>query len=145
MAKLDLQRFLDAQQSSYSRVLDELLRGRKETHWIWFIFPQAAGLGTSSVSQWYAIRSPDEASAFAEHPILGARLRECVRLVLAARQPAAEVMGSTLDALKLRSSLTMFYRMTHESLFGEALRTLFADDECELTISFCRRRPTSSR
>jgi uncharacterized protein (DUF1810 family) len=136
----DLQRFLDAQASSYPTIKSELSKGRKESHWIWFAFPQAAGLGTSSMSERYAIRSPEEAKAYADHPILGARLRECTRMVLAAGRPAEQVMGSSLDAMKLRSSLTLFRRATSDPLFDEALERLFGGVECPHTVRFCGDR-----
>ena len=89
----DLQRFLDAQAPVYARVVAELTRGRKESHWMWFIFPQAAGLGRSAMSVRYAIRSPEEARAYHAHPVLGARLRECVGLVEAALAKARRWWG----------------------------------------------------
>ena len=106
----DLDRFVTAQDREYETVLGELRRGRKSTHWIWFIFPQIAGLGHSAMSQHFAIGSLDEARAYLAHPVLGARLRECARLVLAVEgRSAEEILGST-DAMKLRSSMTLFHR-----------------------------------
>jgi uncharacterized protein (DUF1810 family) len=104
----DLQRFLDAQQPVYATVLAELAEGRKVTHWIWFIFPQAAGLGRSPVSRKYAIASLDEARAYLAHPVLGARLQQCTALVRShAGVPLEEIFGS-LDAMKFRSSMDLF-------------------------------------
>jgi uncharacterized protein (DUF1810 family) len=105
----DLERFVDAQAGTYEGVLDELRRGRKVGHWIWFIFPQIAGLGRSETSRYYAIESLDEARAYLAHPVLGPRLRECAELLLAAPpgRTAGEVLGE-LDALKVRSSMTLF-------------------------------------
>ena len=106
----DLDRFVTAQERDYETVLGELRRGRKSSHWIWFIFPQIAGLGHSSMSQHFAIGSLDEARAYLAHPVLGPRLRECARLVLAVEgRTAEEILGST-DAMKLRSSMTLFHR-----------------------------------
>jgi uncharacterized protein (DUF1810 family) len=106
----DLQRFVDAQAPVYDIVLDELRAGRKVTHWIWFIFPQAAGLGRSPTSRYYAIASPDEARAYLKHPILAARLAECTRLVRLqqARGASLEDIFGDLDAMKFRSSMQLF-------------------------------------
>ncbi|MDO9383790.1 MAG: DUF1810 domain-containing protein [Hyphomicrobiaceae bacterium] len=106
----NLQRFVDAQASVYETVLQELRAGRKMTHWIWFIFPQSAGLGRSAMSTRYAIRSPDEARAYLEHPVLGARLKECVALVREheAKGAVLEEIFGELDAMKFRSSIDLF-------------------------------------
>src|SRR5690606_25094935 len=94
----DLQRFLDAQAPVYEQVLRELRAGRKSSHWMWFIFPQVAGLGFSSMSRRYAISGRDEARAYAEHPVLGARLRECTELVNAVQgRSLREIFGSPDD------------------------------------------------
>jgi uncharacterized protein (DUF1810 family) len=106
----DLQRFLDAQAGVYDGVLAELRSGRKTGHWIWFVFPQLAGLGRSSTSQHYAIASLDEARAYLDHPVLGARLRESAAVVLAADAPSAAAIFGELDAMKVRSSMTLFHR-----------------------------------
>jgi uncharacterized protein (DUF1810 family) len=118
----DLERFLVAQAGVYDGVLEELRRGRKSGHWIWFIFPQIAGLGYSPVSQHFAIASLDEARAYLAEPVLGARLRECAGVVLAIRgRTAGEIFGST-DALKLRSCMTLFHRAgPDEAVFGQVL------------------------
>jgi uncharacterized protein (DUF1810 family) len=106
----DLERFVVEQQRVYDGVLEELRNGRKTGHWIWFIFPQVAGLGYSATSQRFAISGLDEARAYLAHPVLGVRLRECAGLVLAIRgRTAEEIFGST-DAKKLRSSMTLFHR-----------------------------------
>jgi uncharacterized protein (DUF1810 family) len=105
----DLSRFVEAQAPVYGRVVDELRRGRKESHWMWFVFPQAAGLGHSAMSVRYAIRSPEEARAYIAHPVLGARLRECTALVAAALKTRTleEIFGA-VDAMKYRSSMELF-------------------------------------
>ena len=122
----DLGRFLDEQDHVYGGVLDELRRGRKTGHWIWFIFPQVAGLGHSAMSQRFAIASLDEARAYLAHPVLGARLRECLDALLAVRgRTADEILGS-LDAVKVRSSLTLFHRAAPDDpAFVEALDRLY--------------------
>lgn len=104
----NLQRFVDAQSLVYANVLRELRDGRKTTHWIWFIFPQAKGLGRSPMSERYAISSRDEARAYFEHPVLGPRLKECVALVLSHRDVSLEDILGELDAKKFRSSMKLF-------------------------------------
>jgi uncharacterized protein (DUF1810 family) len=130
----DLERFVIAQQGVYNGVLDELHRGRKVGHWIWFIFPQIAGLGYSSMSQQYAISSLDEARAYLAHPVLGARLRECAAIVLATRgRTALEIFGS-IDAVKLRSSMTLFHRAApDEPLFAQMLERYYGGKADEAT------------
>jgi len=130
----DLDRFLVAQKHVYAGALDELRRGRKSGHWIWFIFPQVAGLGRSSTSQQFAIQSLDEARAYLADPILGARLHESVAAVLAIRGRTADEILGPLDAMKLRSSLTLFHRAApDEPLFGEALDRLYGGAVDEAT------------
>jgi uncharacterized protein (DUF1810 family) len=120
--EFDLGRFVLAQEGVYAGVLEELRRDRKDSHWIWFIFPQIAGLGTSWISQQYSIVSLDEARAYLAHPVLGARLRECAGIVLAAKgRSAAEIFGE-LDAMKVRSCMTLFHRAApDEPLFEQVL------------------------
>ena len=104
----DLQRFLDAQAPAYPRDLAELRRGQKESHWMWFIFPQLAGLGHSAMARPFAIASRDEAFAFLGHGVLGSRLRECTALVNAVEgRTICEILGSP-DDLKFNSSMTLF-------------------------------------
>jgi len=106
----DLQRFLDAQRNGYDGIVRELRAGRKTSHWIWFVFPQVAGLGRSGMSALYAISGLDEARAYLAHPVLGARLRECAGIVADSKAPSAEAIFGDLDALKVRSSMTLFLR-----------------------------------
>jgi len=103
-----LQRFLSAQAPLYDQVLAELGRGRKASHWMWFIFPQIQGLGRSATARYYAITSRDEADAYLEHPILGPRLIECCQTLLLLEGLSAEDILGPVDAVKLRSSLTLF-------------------------------------
>jgi uncharacterized protein (DUF1810 family) len=122
----DLEHFVDAQRPVYARVLDELRSGRKVGHWMWFVFPQVAGLGSSPMSQRYAIGSLDEACAYLAHPVLGARLRECAGLLLATSGRSAEAILGPVDALKLRSSMTLFHRaQPTERLFVEVLERFY--------------------
>jgi uncharacterized protein (DUF1810 family) len=123
---VDLERFVRAQEGVYPEVVDELRRGRKSGHWIWFIFPQVAGLGRSVTSQHYAIASLAEAQAYLAHPVLGARLRECASLVLAVPGRSADEILGELDAMKVRSSMTLFHRAApDEPLFGQVLERFF--------------------
>ena len=103
-----LDRFLTAQEDAYDTALDELRSGRKRSHWIWFIFPQLAGLGQSPTAQFYAINSIEEAQAYLAHPILGARLHECLKALQLLETTDAEAVFGELDAMKFRSSLTLF-------------------------------------
>lgn len=122
----DLARFLSAQAPVYDQVLAELRAGRKLSHWMWFVFPQIAGLGRSAMAQRYAIGSRREARAYLAHPILGARLRECSRLVLdVPHGDVHEIFGSP-DDLKFHSSMTLFDRADPgETLFRECLQKYF--------------------
>jgi uncharacterized protein (DUF1810 family) len=122
----DLERFVVAQQGVYDGILRELRAGRKSGHWIWFIFPQLAGLGRSSMSQHFAIGSLDEARAYIAHPVLGSRLRECTEIVLAiSGRTAVEIFGS-LDAMKFRSCMTLFHRTApQDPLFALVLDRYF--------------------
>ena len=118
----DLDRFVEAQFGGYDSVLAELRRGQKTGHWIWYIFPQLAGLGRSEMSRFYGIASLDEAKAYLAHPMLGPRLRECAAAVQSVTgRTATEIMGPT-DAMKLRSSVTLFHRAApDEPVFREVL------------------------
>lgn len=119
----NLYRFVEAQDRVFERVLSELKSGFKRSHWMWFIFPQIRGLGSSPTAQIYAISSLDEAKAYLQHPVLGARLRECVRLVNAvAGRTCHEIFGSP-DDLKFHSSMTLFALADpEEPLFAAALQ-----------------------
>jgi uncharacterized protein (DUF1810 family) len=122
----DLQRFVDAQAPVIDRVREELAQGRKRSHWMWFIFPQIAGLGFSAMAQLYAIASLEEARAYLRHPLLGPRLEDCTRLVAAVSgRTATEIFGSP-DDMKFRSSMTLFAQAAPERpVFAEALRKYF--------------------
>ena len=131
-----LQRFVDAQSSVYPQVHAELTAGSKRSHWMWFIFPQIAGLGTSPTARHFAIRSMDEATAFLAHPVLGPRLRECTTLVLAHPSRSASAIFPFPDDLKFHSSLTLFAAADPDTpLFRTALSTFFAGERDEATLS----------
>jgi uncharacterized protein (DUF1810 family) len=129
-----LQRFVDAQNGVYERALGELRAGRKRTHWIWFVFPQLAGLGSSAMSQEYGISSLDEAVAYLRHPLLGPRLVECVEAVLAVEGRSVEdIVGP--DAVKLRSSLTLFSEADPDrTVFRDALTRCFGGRRDQRTL-----------
>lgn len=122
----NLQRFVSAQEPVYDAVLAELRRGQKRTHWMWFIFPQLAGLGYSSTSKYYAIQSIDEARHYLNHPLLGRRLVECAETILGVSgRSALEIFGSP-DDKKLHSSMTLFAALGEEEpIFSRVLDTYF--------------------
>lgn len=131
----DLDRFVAAQEASYETALDEIRRGAKRSHWMWFVFPQAAGLGASEMSRRYAIASLDEARAFLDHPLLGLRLRECVGALQDVTERTAEEVFGSVDAAKLRSSLTLFIEAGGGPLFRAALDRWYGGIEDEATLS----------
>ena len=132
----DLQRFVAAQAPVYDRVRAELKNGRKQSHWMWFIFPQIAGLGHSTMAQRYAISSLHEGEAYLKHPVLGPRLRECTRLVLQVDGKSAyEILGSP-DDMKFHSCMTLFARAApQEEIFGTALDKYFDGQDDVLTLA----------
>jgi uncharacterized protein (DUF1810 family) len=134
----DLQRFVDAQDAggTYERALAELRAGAKRGHWMWFVFPQIAGLGFSAMSRRYAVSGPAEARAYLAHPVLGARLRECAQALLdLPGSDAAAVLGG-IDAQKLQSSMTLFARADPaDPVFGAVLAKYFAGREDEGTTT----------
>ena len=117
----DLQRFVDAQARVIDRVRAELKAGTKQSHWMWFVFPQVKGLGHSETARRYAIHSLEEAKAYLAHPVLGPRLRECTRLVIATKGKALTDIFGSPDDLKFRSSMTLFAHATTEPVFRQAL------------------------
>ncbi len=128
-----LQRFVDAQADTYAAVERELAQGYKTGHWMWFVFPQFSGLGSSPTARKFAIMSLDEARAYLAHPILGTRLRACVNVLQdLPHGDATEIFGS-VDALKLRSSLTLFMRAGGGALFEAALQRWFSGEADERT------------
>ena len=121
----DLQRFVDAQAAVYLRVIEELRRGRKQSHWMWFVFPQIAGLGHSAMAQRFAISSRKEALDYLAHPLLGSRLRECTALINAVGgRSLRDILGSP-DDLKFRSSMTLFNAVGSDPEFSAALAKFF--------------------
>jgi uncharacterized protein (DUF1810 family) len=133
----DLARFVEDQSSSYDAALAELRAGQKRTHWMWFIFPQVAGLGFSHMARLYAIRSRAEARAYLDHPILGERLRECVEALLGVEGRSAEQIMGDPDFLKLQSSMTLFAEVSPtDSRFKRVLQKYFAGGRDKKTLDF---------
>ena len=130
----DLRRFVDAQAPVYPRVLSELRQGRKQSHWMWFIFPQLAGLGHSAMAQLYALSSREEALAYLGHGVLGPRLRECTALVNAVEgRTIREILGSP-DDLKFRSSMTLFAAVSSEPAFAAAIKKFYGGAPDQKTL-----------
>ena len=127
----DLTRFLDAQAPIYETALGELRAGRKRSHWMWFVFPQLAGLGMSSTARFYGIAGLDEARTYLAHPVLGARLLACTRAVLGVEGRSLHAIFGSPDDLKFRSSMTLFDRAGGEPVFREAL------------VRYCEGQPDS--
>ncbi|KTR04081.1 calpastatin [Aureimonas ureilytica] len=133
----DLGRFLSAQETTQARALAELRRGRKESHWMWFVFPQLAGLGRSETARHYAIRSLAEARAYLAHPVLGPRLREAVAAAMASGVASPRALFGSPDDMKLRSSLTLFREAAEGNeaqAFEEALARFFGGEADEETL-----------
>jgi uncharacterized protein (DUF1810 family) len=131
----DLARFVEAQSRVIEQVRAELRSGQKRGHWMWFIFPQIRGLGSSPTAVHYAIASREEAAAYLKHPILGPRLIECTQLMLAVKGRTSEQILGEIDSLKFRSSMTLFAEATlKETVFQEALQKYFEGDPDPLTL-----------
>ncbi len=124
-----LQRFVDAQDPVFDKVRAELSNGRKDSHWMWFIFPQVRGLGSSTMAEKFGISSRDEAEAYLNHPVLGPRLRECTRLVNVVEGRSIRQIFGYPDDLKFRSSVTLFANVASDNqVFQDALQKYFAGE-----------------
>jgi uncharacterized protein (DUF1810 family) len=131
MQEFDLERYVKAQAPTYDQVVRELTIGTKSTHWMWYIFPQILGLGTSEMSKHYAIVSAAEAGKYLAHPVLGRRLRECTTLVNSHAGRSLDAIFGPVDAMKFHSSMTLFVQVSDEgSPFLEALAT-FCDSQLD--------------
>lgn len=130
----DLARFVAAQRDSYDIALGEIRRGAKRSHWMWYVFPQIAGLGHSAMARRYAIRSVEEARAYLAHPLLGPRLRACVAALQDLPDTTAERVFGGIDAVKLRSSLTLFAEAGGGALFEAALARWFGGSRDSVTM-----------
>ncbi|KQQ30901.1 calpastatin [Methylobacterium sp. Leaf123] len=137
----DLNRFVDAQDGLYEDALAELRNGRKQSHWMWFIFPQIAGLGSSAMARRYAIRSLDEARAYLAHPLVGERLRTCTRTANAWENRSAHALFGAPDDMKFRSSMTLFAQAAPDDPdFAQALATFFEGRPDPLTLEKLKQR-----
>ncbi len=142
MSDPDLIRFLDAQELIYPKVVEELTKGRKQTHWMWFIFPQLTGLGHSATAQHYAIHNLNQARRYLDDPTLGARLRQAVNLMLHQKGKSALAILDTPDDLKFRSCLTLFREAASETsdhvLFTRALEQFYCGQPDRRTLELLR-------
>lgn len=135
----DLQRFVDAQQGVYPQALAELRAGAKTSHWMWFVFPQLRGLGSSAMAQRYGLAGADEARAYRRHPLLGARLLECTAALLAVQGRSARQILGTPDDLKFRSCMTLFAQVApDEPAFARALERYFDAEPDARTLALLR-------
>jgi uncharacterized protein (DUF1810 family) len=132
----NLRRFIDAQDRAFDIAMSELRAGSKQSHWMWFIFPQLAGLGHSPTAQYYGISSIEEARAYLHHPVLGPRLRQGVEALLpsAGHLTAEEILG-TIDALKFKSSLTLFDEIEPDGIFADGLDSFYGSTRDERTLA----------
>ena len=132
----NLERFVDAQRGVFEIALAELSGGSKQSHWMWFIFPQLAGLGRSRTAQFYGLSRADEARAYLAHPVLGSRLRGSAEALMpwVGKRSAAQILGP-IDAMKLRSSLTLFDRVAPDDVFASALDAFFGGEADERTLA----------
>jgi uncharacterized protein (DUF1810 family) len=144
----DLNRFIAAQDPVYAAVTAELRAGRKQTHWMWFIFPQIAGLGRSDMAQRYGIASLDEARAYLAHTVLGQRLRQCTALVLEAKDKSADAIFGYPDTLKFHACMTLFChaaREDTETLFQKALERFYGGRQDEQTVAALEKQRDGER
>jgi uncharacterized protein (DUF1810 family) len=141
-----LGRFVDAQSSTWPRALEELQAGRKQSHWMWFIFPQLAGLGMSPTAQLYAFASVDEARAFLRHPLLGPRLIEATEAVLAHQHKSLHDIFGSPDDMKFRSSMTLFELASGDtaSVFTRALDAMCAGQRDDKTLALSNWTPEAN-
>ena len=134
----DINRFIEAQEvpyfCGYKQALEEVKNGRKTNHWIWYIFPQLRCLGRSSRAHYYGIADRDEAQRYLEHPILGARIREITEVLLEHKDKTALSIFGDIDAVKVRSCMTMFDFLSPNDIFGEVLRSFYNEERCKITL-----------
>lgn len=130
----NLSRFVDAQQNSYRNALAELQAGRKQSHWMWFIFPQIDGLGHSATAKYYAIKSREEARQYLNHPVLGKRLLECAAALLSLESRSAEEIFGYPDDVKLKSAMTLFAAVASEPVFTEVLDKYYSGQRDTATL-----------
>ena len=132
----NLQRFLSAQEYDYPIALREIQNGCKENHWIWYIFPQIKGLGFSHQSKFYGIANRQEAEAYLAEPILNARLREITLALLEHKDKTAQQILGGIDAMKVKSSMTLFDAIAPDDIYAEVLNIFFRGDRCKRTLAY---------
>ena len=135
-----LERFLSPQAEDYPFALREIRNGRKETHWMWYIFPQLRGLGQSNMAWYYGIADLQEAEAYLNHPVLGQRLREITQVLLELPEDNAGRIFGWPDCLKLCSSMTLFYQVSQEDLFGQVLEKYYGGRQDQRTLQMLENR-----
>lgn len=135
-----MERFIEAQERHYQLALTEVQAGKKQSHWIWYIFPQMRGLGRSYFAHMYGIRDREEAEEYLNHEVLGKRLREITAALLAHEERTAEEMFGDLDAMKVRSCMTLFDIISPEDIFSEVLRRFYSNTRCEITIAMLSKK-----
>jgi uncharacterized protein (DUF1810 family) len=143
MTRYDVTRFREAQDrdGSYAAAVRELSAGRKTSHWMWFVFPQLRGLGRTAMAQRYGIESAGEAAAYLADDVLGPRLRHCAHLVVASKAATAETLMGSIDAMKLRSSMTLFAEVSEDDRdFVEVLNEYYGGERDGLTLELLERR-----
>ena len=138
LSETDINRFVEAQNipyfCGYRQALEEVKNGRKINHWIWYIFPQLRCLGRSSRAHYYGIANRNEAQHYLEHPILGARIREITEALLGHKDKTALSIFGDIDAVKVRSCMTMFDFLSPDDIFGEVLNSFYKGERCETTL-----------
>ena len=138
LPETDINRFIEAQANpffcGYTDALEEVQNGKKTSHWIWYIFPQLRCLGRSSTAHYYGIADRVEAQCYLDHPILGARIREITEALLEHKDKSALSIFGEIDAVKVRSSMTMFDILSPNDIFREVLYTFYNGERCEITM-----------
>jgi uncharacterized protein (DUF1810 family) len=129
-----MKRFIEAQEQHYQLALDEVRAGKKQSHWIWYIFPQMYGLGQSYFAQLYGIHDREEAEAYLNHEVLGKRLKEITMALLEHDVCSAEEIFGDLDAMKVRSCMTLFDLISPDDIFSEVLKRFYNNSRCEITL-----------
>jgi uncharacterized protein (DUF1810 family) len=130
----NLERFIKAQNSMFEYVKEELAAGDKQSHWMWFVFPQIVGLGRTETAQYYAIKTLDEAKAYLQHPVLGGRLIECCQILLQLQDKTAEQIFGFPDVLKLKSSMTLFHAASDNPVFQQVLDKYYNGEQDDRTL-----------
>ena len=134
-----LERFVEAQKRDYKTALKEVQSGKKETHWIWYVFPQMLGLGRSCYANLYGIKNKDEAEEYLKHKVLGKRLREVTNALLEQEGKAADEIFGYLDTMKVKSSMTLFDSISPDDIFAQVLDKFYEGKRCKLTLEMLKK------